>query len=482
MDVLDTLTGWLSANESAFSALAALIVIAGVAYGAIRSFYSSVKRGAKVKTDAEERAVAGLPAKGTLNLADPNTPTPIYEEHCSIAVMLFQTLSSNEDDTYIASGISSEIIAMVTPIPDIRVSSRLTSFQWKSGESDVQTVAEQLNAGFVLTGSLQRQGERIRVVAKLTDISVDSEIWAHIYDRNIEDLFDVQQDIARSIVSAILGEVRLAETRLVQKLPQHQLDAWGLVQKAYHFWLNAFSPQGIFDACDYLRQALEIDPKYSTARAALAMLLTQQMNARICEDFEACAKEAEDLMEEAYLQAPNDIDVLENAGVTWMNVGQGLRAQKALRYGLELAPLNLISRGYLALTLSLTGGEAGAKEAREIIADNITTAPKHPSLPYWYFFQSVAEQRLGNHDLAIELAEKCLARHPEWVHAWLVIANACCENNDTEAASTAIAKAAGFNPYLTVDLFAQNVYRITGSRERAQPFIGGLIKQKLVTA
>lgn len=482
MDVLNSLTEWLSVNESAFSALAALIVIAGVAYGAIRAFYKSVKKGSGDNADGADQAAAALAARNTHLLADPNTPTPIYAEHCSLAVMLFQTLSSNEDDTYIASGISSEIIALVTPVPDIRVSSRLSSFQWKSGEADVQSVAEQLNAGFVLTGSLQRQGERIRVMARLTDVSVDAEVWAHKYDRDIEDLFDVQQDIARSIVGAVLGEVRLAETRLVQKLPQHQLDAWGLAQKAYHFWLNAFSPQGIFDACDYLRQALEIDPEYATARAALAMLLTQQMNARICEDYEACAKEAEELMEQAYLQAPNDIDVLENAGVTWMNIGQGLRAQKALRYGLELAPLNLVTRGYLALTLALTGGEAGAKEALKIIADNFATAPKHPSVPYWYFFQAIAEQRLGNHDEAIELAEKCLARHPAWVFAWLVIANAHCENNDTEDASAALQQAAGVNPFLTIDLYAQNTYRITGSKERAQPFIGGLIKQGLITA
>jgi len=480
LDYLKHLTDWLSANESAFSALAALIVIAGVGYGAIRSFYSSVKRDNKEEPGNPQQSAAQLTGAATLNLADPNTPTPIYEDHCSIAVMMFQSLSNNEDDTYIASGISSEIIAMVTPIPDIRVSSRLSSIQWQGDKNDVQSIADQLNAGFVLTGSLRRHGERIRVVAQLTDVSVDTEIWAHIYDRDIEDLFEVQQDIARSIVSAILGEVRLAETRLVHKLPEHQLDAWGLVQRAFYFWLNAFSPQGIFDACDYLRQALIIDPEYATASAALAMLLTQQMNTRICEDYEACAAEAEELMEAAYLKAPNDIDVLENAGVTWMNIGQGLRAQKALRHGLELAPLNLVTRGYLALVLVLTGGKDGAREALELIEDNIATAPKHPSLPYWHYFQAVAEQRLGNHDKTIELAERSLDRLPEWTHNWLVIANSLCVKNDLQAANEAIAKAAAINPYLTVPLLAETVYRITGSKENAQPFIGGFERHGLL--
>ncbi len=394
--------------------------------------------------------------------------------------MMFRSLSNSEDDAYIAAGISSEIIAMVTPIPDIRVSSRLSSIQWQGDENDVKSMAEHMNAGFVLTGSLQRQGERIRVVGQLTDVDADNEIWAHIYDRNIEDLFEVQADIARSIVGAILGEVRLAETRLMHKTPEHQLDAWGLVQKAYYFWLNAFSPQGIFDACDYLRQALVIDPEYATANAALAMLLTQQMNARICKDYEACATEAEELMEKAYLLAPNDIDVLENAGVTWMNIGQGLRAQRALRHSLELAPLNLVARGYLALALALTGGEAGAQEARELIDDNLATAPKHPSVPYWYFFQSIAEQYLGNHDDSIELAGKCLTRQPEWVHGWLVIANSQCEKDDLEAANVAIQNAAAINPYLTVPLYAQNVYRITGSQEKALPFVGGFARQGMI--
>ena len=406
---------------------------------------------------------------------------PLHDKRFSIGVLLFETLSNNESDEFISSGITSEIIKHVTNIPNIRISSRLTAYNFKSNETDIKYVADKLNSRFILTGSMQRDGNNIRVTAQLSDIETNSLIWNQSYNRQIKDLFGVQHDIAKCIVGTVLGEVKLAETLFAGAIPEYQLDAWGLVQKAYHFWLTSFTPQGILDACDYLRDALEIEPEYANARATLAMLMAQQMTTRICKDYDLCCDAAEELIETAYSQAPNDIEVLENAGVTWQNLGQSKRSINALRRVVKIAPLNLIARGYLALVLSMTGGRRGALEAITLIQDNFATAPKHPSAPYWNYFQAVAEQRLGNTNQAIELAKLSLSAQPGWVHNYYLLANAYCLKQQPDAAKKVINIAKSIVPSLTTQLYADNVYKITGGKKNAESFVGGLVDFGLIT-
>lgn len=472
MESFQALVDWLAANESAFSAVAAIAVIAGVLYGALRFVLAPFVRSRAASTEVEKSTRKTKESGKELSR--------LGNKHDSLAVLLFEALSENKDDEFLASGITSEIIAHVTQVPHIRVSSRLSSFSYQSGRDDISLVAEQLNTQFILTGSLRRAGDRILVIAQLTDTDSNTEIWAQTYDRQIKDLFAVQHDIAKCIVGAVLGEVKLADTNIALSTPDHQLDAWGLVQKAYHFWLTSFTPEGLLSAIEYLRQALAIDPNYPTARAALAMLVSQTLTSRISPDYDASVEEAQELIDTAYQQAPNDIDVLENAGVVWLNVGEQQRANLALRRLVQLAPLNLIGRGYLALFAAMTQGEAGAHEALQLIAENFETAPKHPSTSYWHFFQSLAEQGLGNHDAAIDFANRALLGQPSWVHAYFVIANAYGEMGDEKAARQAIDSALKINPYLTPELYADNVYRMSGTKDKSAAFVGGLEKVQII--
>ena len=233
-------------------------------------------------------------------------------------------------------------------------------------------------------------------------------------------------------------------------------------------------------ATAYLRRAIEMAPEYAAPRAALAMLLAQQLTSRVGDDYDSVAAEAGALIEKAYRLAPNDIDVLENAGVVWQNLGESERAIAALRHAIELAPLNLISRGYLAMTLAFTRGAAGACEAKQLLEENFAIAPKHPSVPYWCFFMACAEQALGNYAASVELNTRSLRGQPGWVHNHYMLANAHAMLGDLEAARRDLAAAAAGNPYLNATLFIDNVRHIIRNESYAAPFVRGLLESGLV--
>ncbi len=479
MTNLDELINWLTVHESALSAVAAVTVIVGVLYGFLTFVFAPIFRRTTALKRQRRIAQSGKAKQDGAATASSSKPS---EElgYNAVSVLLFDCKSNNEDDEYIASGITSEVIAQITKVPAIRVSSRATAFSLLSSEADVQVVAHNLHTRYILTGSLHHADGRIRVIAHLYDAIVDRDIWAQQYDREIKYIFDVQDDIARRIVGAILGEVKMAESLIAQDTPTQELDAWGLVQKAYYFWLSSFSPQAMLEACEMLRMAIKIDPNYAQAKAALAMILANQMTIRIAPDYDAAAAEASEMIESAFKQAPSDIDVLENAGVTWQNLGEKVKAEMALRKVVKLTPLNLIARGYLALFVALTKGPAGADEAIAIIKENLEIAPSHPSTPYWESFWAIAELAKGNYQSAIDLANSSLIGQPGWAHNYFVIANASCELDQVDAAKAAIASAATINPFLTADLYAENVDKITVDASLSEPFIGGLLKHQLI--
>ena len=167
--------------------------------------------------------------------------------------------------------------------------------------------------------------------------------------------------------------------------------------------------------------------------------------------------------------------------MVWQNIGESRRAELALRRVVQMAPLNLIARGYLALLLAFTGSDADVAEAEQIILENFATAPKHPSAPYWNFFMAVVQQRYGNQEEVIALTKKSLIQQPGWVHNYFLMANAHCELGDESAAIIAIENAATINPLLTAQLYAENVYKIVGGPENAAAFIDGLKEYQLIS-
>lgn len=408
-------------------------------------------------------------SSGESGLRPPRTGT----ERASIAVLPFACLSSDKEDSYLAAGIAAELISALSGVPGLRVASHLASFRFQ-GSPDLQTVADTLNIRYVLTGSLRRAGDRIRVMAELTDAVTAQQLWVKTYQRGIEDVFAVEEEIAREIVSATGGELIRAGSDTASRATPESLDAWGLVRRAYHFWNHAFTPDGVEDALNLLRRAVELDPNYAAARAFLGLYLVQRMVNFISPDPIKDATEALESAERALQLAPRDPEVLENAGLVYFNTGHYENAVAALTRAVEIAPFNLVAWGYLALAHGWTGDDLLAREGQKILDRLLKTAPEHPSVPYWLYFKVPGLQRFGRHDEALEAARRATELQPHFFLSRIAYANVLGVTGDPAGAQAEIARVLAINPMVTPQQYADAVMLLSRSAERAEIHLAGL--------
>jgi len=187
----------------------------------------------------------------------------------SIAVLPFADLSPGGDQEYFSDGMSEQLLDALARVPGLRVPARTSSFQFKGENRDVRDVAEKLNVEAVLEGSVRTDGDRVRVTAQLVDAEEGFHIWSETYERRMTGIFELQDEIARSIVGAL--RIRLpggAETVLVAE-PTENLDAYTLFLRGRHTWHDRTLPS-LETAIEYFQQAVELDSTYALAWAGLA--------------------------------------------------------------------------------------------------------------------------------------------------------------------------------------------------------------------
>ena len=206
-----------------------------------------------------------------------DAPRDVALEHPkgpSIAVLPFENLSGDSGQEFFADGITEEIINALTRFPDLRVIARHSTFKYKGQHTDIRDVGRDLGVGYVLEGSVRKAGDMIRVTGQLIDAADGSHLFSESYDRDLsaQNILEVQDDISDRIVAAVgqpYGVIARAGTRLAKgKAPQH-LDAYDAVLRFYEYWVHPSAElhQSVRTA---LEHAVELDPGYASAWAALA--------------------------------------------------------------------------------------------------------------------------------------------------------------------------------------------------------------------
>jgi len=232
--------------------LLALVVTGGTTATAV------VARRAPAGVDGTAGAGAGAAAP---------TTDPVSER--SIAVLPFVDLSESRDQAYLADGLAEELVNLLARIEDVNVAARSSAFQFRDSALDVRAVGERLRVAKVLEGSVRRVDDRLLVTAQLVDAGNGFHLWSEEYDRHVEDVFDIQSEIARAIVDAL--EIRLYPATLARVTERQRADpkAYDEYLRGRYFW-NQRTDEGFRKAIDSFEAALAIDPDYAPAWSGLS--------------------------------------------------------------------------------------------------------------------------------------------------------------------------------------------------------------------
>jgi serine/threonine-protein kinase len=199
-----------------------------------------------------------------------HTPVPPSEAEPakkSIAVVPLTNMSADPENEYFSDGMTEEIINALAKVPGVQVASRTSSFVFKGKELDVRQIGQRLGVNSVLEGSVRKVGDRIRITAQLIDVANGYQIWSETYDRQLEDVFAIQDEISRAIVDALKVQL-VGETESLVK-PTTSLEAYNLYLKG-RFLYNKFTEGDLRKGIEFFEQALSQDPAYARAYAGIA--------------------------------------------------------------------------------------------------------------------------------------------------------------------------------------------------------------------
>lgn len=187
----------------------------------------------------------------------------------SIAVLPFTNMSPDPENEFFSDGVSEELINRLTKLSQLRVSSRTSSFSFKERNLSIRAIADELGAATILEGSVRRAGNRIRITAQLIDAASDFHLWSHTYDRELEDVFEVQDEIAESIVDALEITLTPREKRAIEGTPATDMKAYDYYLRGRGFFYQNYYPN-LSLAEEMYSKAVEIDPQYAPAHAGIA--------------------------------------------------------------------------------------------------------------------------------------------------------------------------------------------------------------------
>ncbi|NQV20953.1 MAG: tetratricopeptide repeat protein [Rhodospirillales bacterium] len=461
---------WITLNADLLSGLAALTALASFLVVAIsRAKIGLVDR---VLSRSTAPSAAGAPATGAIDI-----PPDPEKARASIGVMPFDSLSADESDAYLAAGIAGDVLSALTSASQLNVAPRADSFALKGQNLEVSEIARRLSVRYVVTGCVRRAGSKLRVSAEFADTRNGRQLWAKTYDRELTDVFEVQEDIARSIAGAVGGEAFRAE--ILNLATTDNLDAWSLTQKARHDYMVANNPQAIKDAVQLVRQAIDVDPGYALAHATYGMLLMDLVSTAAAEDKEQSKTYARVAIERALELSDNQPDVLMYAGRVWVELGEREKSISVLRRAAQISPYDLMNWGFLARSLAF-GTPDNVEEALAILGRIRTLAPEHPCVWTWDLFTGIACMNQEHYEDAAANLEKALEASPNFVRARLLLANALGALEQSEKAKVQVERAVQINASFVPARYAEYVTAMARDADVSDRLIGSLRKAGLL--
>lgn len=246
--------------------LVTVLVVLGFVIAIMLAWAFDIGPGGIQRTASAETEVA---KQSSIPENPPRLRADTADKRRSIAVLPFVNMSGDEENEYFSDGVAEEILNLLTKLPQLRVSSRSSSFAYKGEQINIQEVAETLGVSTLLEGSVRRAGERVRITAQLIDTATDSHLWSETYDREMQDVFAIQDDIAQSIVNALEVTLTPKDRRALQYVATSDAKAYDHYLRGRKYFY-AMTKRAFHHAVKMYRQAIAEDPSFALAYAGIA--------------------------------------------------------------------------------------------------------------------------------------------------------------------------------------------------------------------
>jgi TolB-like protein len=373
-------------------------------------------------------------------------------ERPAIAVLPFVNMSGDAQQEYFSDGISEDIITALSKLRWFFVIARNSSFMYKGRAVHLKQVAGELGVRYVVEGSVRNDHGRVRITAQLIDTATGSHIWANRYDRELADVFAVQDEITDAIVAAIEPQLYAAEDFHARRKPPGSLDAWDLVMRAlWHFW--HVTREDNLQAQALLEQAIAIDRNYAQALAVLAVSHT--FGAHMGWEDAASATPIAEKAAQAAVHGDQD-DPWAHLALACAYVYRGRLEDSLASFetALRLNPNFSLAQAYYGLVLSWNGRwQDGAEATRRAIR----LSPRDPLSAIYHGIAAHIALVGADYVEAIALSRKAIRQRTDFVGAWRVLTAAAGLAGEGELAQEALLELRRVQPDISLAWIAGNL-------------------------
>lgn len=367
----------------------------------------------------------------------------------SIAVLPLVNMTGDPRQESNADGLTEDITATLSKIPELFVISRNSAFEYKGKPIDVKKVAEKLGIRYVLEGSIQKSGDRIRITAQLIDATSGNHIWSEKYDREKNDFFAISDEITLKIAIALQIKLTEGEQARVFLRDTKNLEAWALVSQSWNA-IQRFTRGDVARARELAEQAVKLDPQYGMAWSLLAFSYFDDAVMGWCDSPQGYFKKAIELNQKALSLNKDLFCATAMLGSIYLWQRQYDRAIEMGRRSIELGPNIAVNYAIFAMTLNYAGNFGEAIKLGE------QAIHLHPFCPPWYLGVLATSYRMvGRYEEALALYKRILTLAPKeafyLLFAKIGLAEVYLETGRVEEAQAQASEILRINPGFSLD-------------------------------
>jgi len=381
-------------------------------------------------------------------------------------VLPFVNMSADPENEYFTDGIAEEIINALTKVQALRVASRTSSFAFKGKNEDIGEIGRKLKVSTVLEGGVRKMGNRLRITAELVNVADGYHLWSERYDREIEDIFAIQDDISQAIVKALRVILTEGEKKAIENKPRvANIQAYDYYLRGRQF-IHQLRRRSLEYARQMFNKAIEIDPNYALAYTGVAdasSLLYQYFDAR---DFNL--RQADKASKKALELEPDLAEAQVSRGIVASLKKTFDEAEESFTKAMKLEPKLFEAAYWYAMGLM---AEGRFEEAIKMFDRAGTLRPEDYQSA---FFMAQAYKALGNNEKleehlrhGLKLMEGSLELNPDDARAWSLGASAYAAAHDREHAEKAIERAVAIDQDALTIYNAACTYALLGDRDKA---------------